>query len=87
MQPISIMRTFAAASHSSLQYLLSFVAGHPQVSRAHLFLFSSFAISINLLTKLYFFPFFLPFDCSGLALGGRPALPNESKDRSPPRTT
>ncbi len=35
----------------------------------------------------HFFPLFLPLDCAGLALGGLPALPKESEDRSPPRTT
>src|SRR5687767_985854 len=57
------MRTLAASSHSSPQYLLPWAAGHPQVSRAHLVLFSSSAMSVNppifVLPKHNSFPTFL----------------------------
>src|SRR4030095_4276213 len=39
------MCTFAASSHSGLQYLLPAAAAHLQVSRAHLLLFAWSAIS------------------------------------------
>ena len=47
VQPISIMCTLDASSHSSEQYLLPSDAGQPQVSRAHLFFGLSSAISTS----------------------------------------
>ncbi len=80
MQPISIILTFTASSHSSQQYLLPVFAGHPHAARAHSFLFSSSAISSNLpifvLLKDHFFPpFFVAFvAASGFGFGGRPGV-------------
>ena len=46
--------TLAASSHISLQYLLSFVGGQVQVSRAHLFSLFSSAILITILLIVFF---------------------------------
>ncbi len=79
MQPISIMLTLAAFSHSSQQYLLSVAGGQPQVALAHFCLLSSLAISIYLLalkvnwlcclTRAYFLPAFFAFPSVGFFRG------------------
>jgi hypothetical protein len=47
LQAISIMWTFAASLHSGLQYLVPSATLHLQLSRAHLLVFASSAISIT----------------------------------------